>query len=106
MMRVKQVLQHLDEGFFELAAGFVTGLMMPTTSFGSALALIVTAANYANLVKLAPAHRNKVVLTATTQAELTAQQKNVKHLIDKMSYKLDKMETVGTYGRKWTLSAK
>jgi hypothetical protein len=105
-MRVNQVLNHIDEGFAELAAGFLTGLAMPSTKYGPALALLVTAASYANIVKLAPAHRQKLVLTAATMAEIAAQQSNVKHLIDKMSYKLDKMEPIGSGGRKWTLSAK
>jgi len=74
-MRVKQIHQHLDEGFLDLAAGFVTGLMMPTTSLGPALALIVTAASYSSIVKLAPKHRKQLVLTASSMSEITAQQK-------------------------------
>lgn len=105
-MRVKQVLQHLDEGWLPLLLGAAIGNLAHQHKINGGLALMVTAATYGAIGKLAPPHRKTVVVTATTQAEAIANYKIVQNLIDKMSYKLDKMETVGTYGRKWTLTTK
>lgn len=105
-MRVKQVLQHLDESWLGLLLGAAIGNIAHQKKIDGNVALMVTAATYAGLTKLAPTHRKNVVVTAATESEALANQKVVQHLIDKMSYKLDDIEYIGTHGRKWTLTAK
>jgi ABC-type nickel/cobalt efflux system permease component RcnA len=105
-MRVKQVLNHVNESWLPLIFGAAVGNLAKKSGAGNTLALMVSAATYGALTKLAPAHRKQVVVTATTQSEALANQRVVQNLIDKMSYKLDDVEYIGAHGRKWTLSAK
>jgi hypothetical protein len=105
-MRVKQVLDRVDESWLGLLLGAAIGNMAHQKKINGGLALMVTAATYAGITKLAPEHRKTLVVTAANQSEALAQGKLVRTLLDKMSYKLDDMEYIGATGRKWTLSAK
>lgn len=105
-MQIKQVLAHLEEGWLPLLMGAFVGNIAHQKNFNGGLALLAGAATYDKLLKLAPVHRKTVVVTAKDQAEMLANHKIVQHMIDKMSYKLDSVDQIGTYGRKWTLTAK
>lgn len=109
-MRLNDVLNRVDEGFVSgllgMAAGFAVGTAAHKNNISPGLVLLGTAATYAAIEKLNPAHRKTVVLTAKDATEAISQQKIISDMINKMSYKLDKMEYVGSTGRKWTLSTK
>lgn len=94
-----------NEGLGMFAVGAAAAILAKSSP-GAALAMLVTAATYDDVVRRSEASRKKLRVVANNAAEKHANSKMVNNLLQKHGYKLDSMRYLKGDGMEWELSVK